>query len=307
MKKSIALCLFALTGTLNASTIRLAKNIQPKLRTKIQRDINLLDSFKFESSTNPKTLKVMALNELNAQTASEWLNKRVNYIISENAFSKFNLLIQKVIYSERSDIDFPNALIIPYSLNNKTVNNSKADDSEGSTLMSNISTALYLRGKEERQIYGLKIPSGFLRASEKVAVTSPRAGIIQIGEGLFSPELAVNQKNPDALANSIFRLGALFHEARHSDGNGLSLGFFHTICPEDHDYAGQPACDENLNGPYTIGALMISEMSKACEDTCSEKDKQTLKILVVDNANRILTKTHKGDLSQNWDPAPESL
>ena len=81
----------------------------------------------------------------------------------------------------------------------------------------------------------------------------------------------------------------------------------HTNCPAGHDYAGQPACDENLNGPYTVGTLMMAEMSKACEENCSEKDKETLKLLVLDSASRILTTTHKGEVSKDWDARPESL
>lgn len=314
MKKVIAAGLILAATTASASDIMLSKSIKSDLRHKIERDMNLIESFKFQSEASKETLKVMEMKSLNAQTATDWLNKRVNYIVSENALSVFNLLVKRIIFVDQKDVDFPNAEVIPYSMDKLIVknyveklNNESAAEGEGFTVMSNIGTALYLGGKNERQVYGMKISRGLLKKAEKVAVTSPRTGIIQIGEGLFAPELTVNNDDQDALANSIFRLGTFFHEARHSDGNGKSLGFMHTLCPAGHDYAGQAACDENLNGPYTVGALMMAEMSKACESNCSEKDKQTLKLMVLDSASRILTKTHKGEASSVWDASPESL
>lgn len=311
MNKFIALTLIMAATATQASDITLSKGIKKDLRKKIERDLNLIDSFKFKGDAAEETLKVMDLKNLNAQTASDWLNQRVNYVISEKALSLYNLLVRRVIFVERSDVNYPNAGIIPYSMDknfqSNLVETDNVDASKGFTVMSNIGSALYSSGKSDSKEYGIKISRGFLRASEKVAITSPRTGIIQIGEGLFAPELTINNKNPDALANSIFRLGTFFHEARHSDGNGASLGFMHTICPAGHDYEGQAACDENLNGPYTVGALMMAEMAKACDENCSEKEKETLKMLVVDSASRIMTTTHKGEKSKAWDATPESL
>lgn len=310
MKKVIIATLILAATASSASDIMLSKSIKSNLRRKIERDMNLIESFKFSHEAGKQTLKVMEMDILNAQTATEWLSKRVNYVISENALSIFNLIFKRIIFSVQKDVDFPNADIIPYSLDDSSAKNYVEKlyaDEEGFTVMSNIGAALYLGGKQQREVYGMKVSRGFLRRAEKVEVTSPRAGIIQIGEGLFAPELAVNESNEDALANSIFRLGTFFHEARHSDGNGKSLGFLHTNCPAGHDYANQPACDENLNGPYTVGTLMMAEMAKACEENCSEKDKQTLKLIVLDSANRILTKTHKGENSTDWDTTPEIL
>lgn len=300
MKKMLVAALIMSSTVINASEIVLSKSIKPDLRSKIEKDLTLLDSFKFNIMATPQTLEVMGLQSLTSETAKDWLKERVNYIISENAFSTFNLLIKRIIYIDQENVEFPNSDIKPYSMDT-------AAKDEGFTVMSNIGAALYLGGKEEKQVYGIKISRGLLKKAAKVAVRSPRAGIIQIGEGLFAPELTLNKNNPDALANSIFRLGTFFHEARHSDGNRTSLGFTHIVCPEEHDYAGQPACDENLNGPYTVGALMMTEMARTCDDKCSEADKEQLKLLIIDSESRILTKTHKGEAATNWDATPESL
>ena len=52
---------------------------------------------------------------------------------------------------------------------------------------------------------------------------------------------------------------------------------------------------------------MMAEMAKACEDNCSLKDKEALRILIIDSASRILQTTHKGEVSKDWDATPESL
>ena len=308
MKKVILASILSIAATVNASDIFLSKQIKPTLRNKIQNDLSIIENFKFSDQAEAITLHAMGLETLNSETATKWLNDRVNYVISENAFSLFNLFIRKVIKVERQNVEFPNKTAIPYSLDNFQ-ESEDSNNQHGMVVMSNIGSALYSGGKSKGQINQIKIPRGFLKSAEKVSITSPRAGIIQIGEGLFNQGLMINREKTDALSNSIFRLGTFFHEARHSDGNGASLGFMHRICPEGHDYEGQPACDENLNGPYTIGAAMMIEMTKSCkaQSACTDAEVQTLKMVILDSINRRLLITHKNEKATDWDATPESL
>lgn len=306
MKKLLLASLIATSAVANASSgIILSEKIKPKFFKTLERDLDVLDGLKFKDA-DAETLKLMNLTNLNARTASDWLGARVNYVIEENALSVFKLLIKRVIFEERSNVTFPNSSVIPYSID--PANNKPAvDEEEGVTVMSNIGAALYYGGKTERKVYGMKISRGLLKKSIKVAVESPRAGIIQVGEGLFMDRLTVTPEKPNSVANSINRLATFFHEARHSDGNGSSVGFLHSPCPVGHDYAGVPACDENLNGPYTVGAVMMAEMLKACDDTCSIREKEILKLQILDSKNRIMQTTRKGTAATVWDAAPESL
>jgi hypothetical protein len=308
----LASLIFASASTLvGASEIVLSKAIPSGLRDKIEKDLAVLDNFKFSPTAPERTLQVMGLSSLNSQTASEWLNERVNYVVAEKALSLFNLLFNRNISIERTNVDFPNPLEIPYSSDfNSAVLIPKANtlaSEKTFTVMSNIGSALYMGGKNKKVIFGMKVSRGLFRSAERVSIISPRAGIIQIGEGLFAPELTVNKDNPDAMVNSIFRLATFFHEARHSDGNGKSLSFSHAICPKGHEYADEAACDENLNGPYTVGAQMMLEMARGCEENCSEKEKEILKVLILDDASRVLKITHKGEVATDWDATPESL
>ncbi|NOT78385.1 MAG: hypothetical protein HOP07_05215 [Bacteriovoracaceae bacterium] len=287
-----------------ASEIILSKAIKPKLRDGINRDLEVLSNLKFTEETSEETLKVLGLEKLNSVTAKNWLETRVNYVIEENALSVYKLLVKKTVFVERKGVTFPNADIVPHALEFNA--ETEAED-EGVTVMSNIGAGLYMAGKKESQVYGLKISKGFLKKPIKALAESPRVGIIQIGEGLFHKELTINNENPNAISNSLNRLSTFFHEARHSDGNAKSLAFAHSRCPESHDYAGVHACDENRNGPYTVGAVMMKELIKSCGDDCSEREKEMLKIIAIDSLTRVIETNRQGNPTTDWDAQPESL
>ncbi len=319
MKKLISTFCFITALSLTSAyaeklDITLSNSIDLDMRTKIDKDLKNLDNMNFYKTVEPRTLKVMGLLSLSSHTLSRWLGQRVNYIISDESNSTDDLIAQKNIFIDQNGADFPNSEILPYSLDvsskfhkNVGETNSGKGSQASMVVMSNFGTALYMDGKDSNTIYGMNIVSSKTLENKKVIIKSPRVGIIQIGEGLFSPDLTINESNNNAISNSIFRLSVFFHEARHSDGNGKSLGFYHAICPKGHDYAEQAACDENLNGPYAVGTLMLKEMVKNCSLHCTEAEKETLKTLIVDSYNRIIEKTHKGEKSTDWDATPETL
>lgn len=304
MKKTIiaAALMTSIMGLTEASDITLSKGIKSKLRDKIEKDLSALNNIKFKP-TSAKSLEILGLSTLDSSSAQKWLEQRVNYVIEENALSFLRLKLKKTISVERENVVYPNAYIIPYSMSRTLGTN----DEDGMVVMSNIGAAIYMGGKHEKIVYNIKVSRGLLRKALKVAVESPRAGIIQIGEGLFSRDLTINNQNPDSISNSINRLSTFFHEARHSDGNGESLGFAHAVCPKGHEFAGLPACDENLNGPYTIEAVMLSEMLKSNEDVLSEREKETLKMVILNSYSRVMDVTNKDEPSKVWDATPESL
>lgn len=310
MKTFIMATLLASSVLVQANDIILSEKIKNSYRTKLERDMSVLENLKLKTAT-PRTLEVMGISTLNATTASKWLNDRVNYVIEEDALSIVKLLLKRTIYVEQSNISFPNAEILPYSQDPK-YQLLKAPlltqkDSGSITVMSNIGAALYMAGKSSNNLYGIKISRGLLKRQIKVAVDSPRAGVIQVGEGLFHRSFSINSQNENSFSNSLNRLATFFHEARHSDGNAASLSFAHSKCPATHDLAGKDACDESLNGPYTIGYLMTIEMIKSCDENCSEREKEILKLTALDSAGRIMNNTKKGTPATDWDPSPESL
>lgn len=268
----------------------MSHSLNKQLRKQITKDLTALNLLSLQNDASP--------------ALEEWLFERVKYIVDEKAFSLFRLpLLNKTVTIEREDVDYPH--IVPQNIpfGNDTAgeisNEENSQDESAVTVMTNLGAALYLQGKKERVLYRMKIPTSFLK-SVTVSLTSPRAGIIQVGAGLFDRRFTINNQNPDSIANSINRLGVFFHEARHSDGQGASLAFTHVRCPRGHDLEGMYACDLNSNGPYSIGAKIVKDLIKACGDECTQREKEILLLTALDSQNRVVGQ-------QQWIETPEFL
>lgn len=196
-----------------------------------------------------------------------WLVNRAKYVVGET----YELNNDNVVAQE--SYKFPNTPL-PGGFS------AIEENDEVTTVMSNIGTAIYLIGKKEKVLFGIKFDDS------KVFSKSPRAGILKVGRGLFLEKFAIN-KDMLSPANSISRLGTLFHEARHSDGNSAHTGFTHAICPDGHPYATHAACESTSNGPYSLGGLSEVHMLQNCA-SCSTQDKTVLSARAADSFNRVL-------------------
>lgn len=257
-----------------------SRNIASNQLTTLQNDLRRLEVFPFSHTADEKTLQLMGLNDLNAHSASNWLKKRVTAVVEDIDTNRLSFTARPYNhYPQTSAPTIESAISRPRN----------GESAPGVTVMSNIGTAIYHAGKSAEVMYTLKIRTGFF-SNKSILIDSPRAGVIKIGEGLFKRRYQINKTNDAATSNTIGRMAVFFHEARHSDGNGSSLGFFHAVCPIGHDFEGVHACDRNLNGPYSIGAQMIKEFSKNCDD-CSASEKEQLRLRYLDSINRVLTST----------------
>jgi hypothetical protein len=160
---------------------------------------------------------------------------------------------------------------------------------KGGVVMANVGALFYLMGKKKGDLKGLRADG-----LGTIPFTSPRSGILMIGDGLIG---VVPSNQPNAVR--AFQLATLLHEARHSDGNRETTGFLHAKCPVGHDYAGQSACDDNLNGPYIIDALATKAMMNSCQG-CSAVERSNLRILYLDSESRV-----NPTARTEWDDAPE--
>jgi hypothetical protein len=254
----------------------------------ISNDLKFLSNFQFKKDAGSETLKVMEIDSLDSKTLADWLSSRVSYVIHDQKFTKLKLFQAARFW----DYEYPNIKPIIEQAKVKPTGN-------GVTVMSNIGTAIYYTGKSNNSLLGIKIKTGILK-SKKVNMTSPRTGVIQIGEGLFMRRLQINRSEPSSKSNSMGRLATLFHEARHSDGHGKFLGFFHAVCPKGHDFEGLNACDRNLNGPYTVGANILKEFLKNCE-SCDEYESERLKLRYLDSMSRVITETEVAETHDDFE------
>lgn len=279
---AILFSLSSLFLSAHAFELTFSRGVPKEQKQKLINDIEVLKNFHFREAPDQESLKLLDVKNLETATMVKWLSDRVQYIVEEKDIEKFRLR------ASREDFVYPYPGQVPQI---EIPSRLAANDDQGITVMSNIGTAFYFIGKLSDELLRLKLRVSFFK-SEKIDITSPRVGILQIGEGLFLPKLDFNRENPQALSNSINRLSTLFHEARHSDGHGTHLGFFHAPCPSTHPYAGQAACDKNLNGPYAIGAQMLKEFAKNCSD-CTEEETEQMKLSFLDSRSRIITETVK--------------
>lgn len=262
--------------------IKFSKGISKKERKVMAKDLSVLENLEFHLDADEETLKIMDLQKLNSETAVKWLEERVQYVIEETASSK----LEKNIKIEQNFYNFENAHIDP------TIERPTSKPSgKGVTVMSNLGAALYYAGKSSKSLFSYPIRVGTFK-KESVKLSSPRAGLIMIGPGHFMERFNYDQENKKAEANSYSRLATFFHEARHSDGNGKNLGFFHAVCPDGHDFQGYNACDRNLNGPYSVGAQMVKEFLKNC-DNCSDEATERMKLSYLGSVNRVIKVTKK--------------
>lgn len=215
------------------------------------------------------------------ESAHQWLEDRVQYIVNNIDYAKF----------EKTDLrgfQYPNPGVYGSP-------DGQAETSEEGpkVIMQNIGATFYTRGKQGNFLWQI-LGDGM---GEK-PITSPRTGILMVGEGLFM--------DPAKYTNyiKIFHLGTLLHEARHSDGNGKTAGFFHANCtsddPDQAPYKGKPACDRSTNGPYTVGALATLTLMNSCSE-CSEVEKNALYQRYLDFKSRVIYDSH----TQAWDDTPE--
>jgi hypothetical protein len=265
--------------------VHFTKGIQPQHQNQILRDFDLLWRLRFADPSGEfkRILKIPSLHPEHLQT---WLGKRVHYIM--HAEHKLDNSVIKTIESPKYSV----GMVMRPTAQRKTL----AAKGPG-TMMTNVGTVLYKSAKDSGDLYSIE-----LAGIGAVLIDSPRVGIFKIGN-IFFDRIFDDGKMKSAQADfihSVFRLATFFHEARHTDGRGSSLGFLHSICPASHSYAGLPACDVPGNGPYRIGGLFINSVINDCSQ-CSEGQKDALRILRNDNLSRVLSLTADVDAGADED------
>ncbi|MBX9766455.1 MAG: hypothetical protein K2X47_04210, partial [Bdellovibrionales bacterium] len=164
----------------------------------------------------------------------------------------------------------------------------------GFVVATNIGTSLYYQMRMQGKFEGI-----FTVDQKQLRLRSPRVGLVQLGLGF------VEKKTPAGTPiESLFRLGILVHEARHSDcATGLSeqslqesiqrrpvtdktCGHIHAICPPGHTYEGRASCDIHPWGAYAVEAIFLQGVAEGCR-TCTAQQRATAKLLALDRLSRL--------------------
>ncbi|RYZ87323.1 MAG: hypothetical protein EOP06_12860 [Proteobacteria bacterium] len=264
----------------NASSfLKFASDVPREQQSLIKQDLENLSRLQV-TQADPNLRAVMDL-EGAASGASllAWISERVHYVLSED----FKLSVDNMSVAQ-AQFPFQNPGLTP----DLPKGGKKADADRNTagnlviTRMNNTGSALYVAGKQNGSLLAIKFPGKF----GKLSVPSPRTGIIQIGKGLFANRKG-DTRNPQDIDRSFERLGTFFHEARHSDGNGKTLGLVHALCPAGHAYAGFSACDFSLNGSYGVEAAVGKVLFENCSE-CSVAQKESLRLNYLDSVSRVI-------------------
>lgn len=242
-----------------AVVLQFDQSVSEEHRKLIEGDLELLTTIKFAGDT--ENSDIVGIPSFTGENVSIWLQDRAKFVVGE---------------------DFASEVV--------AVNNIERmhEASTYKVLMLNVGAGLYKIYRNRAKPMQVRI------ADQNVVITSPRIGVFRIGEGHFDPLTEEFLHTLSSIANGVFRLGTLFHEARHSDGNGDSLAFSHIACP-DGDYKGKLACDKWTNGPYSVGAEMVKRLYQACTGgKCSTADRVAILMEIADSRYR-LRGTERGD------------
>lgn len=260
----------------------------------LSRDFKRIERFDLTTNTaNDANLKnLLEVPDLSGATMSAWLKERVRYLLSPD-------LSNYRVGTLDSNAQSLYVSRLP-GLNAAETENMAA---------AMMGTRLYEIGKtlrtQEPDVEYLMIEVN----NAWVHLNTQRNGVMQIGPALFDPKYMPNSVNPGAYANTAVRVETLFHEARHADGNEVSgsFGFYHAICPVGSavadEFEEKAACDDNANGPYTLGAQILKAYIAKCGDYCSAQDRSVLQAFMLDSLSRVVRRPN-GSLP-NLDATPE--
>lgn len=273
----------------SADTLVFSEKVKRSHKKAIKNDLKWFKSLKFKNQADPRTLAILELESLNRQTLEKWLFERVQYIFDRKELTEFDL--NRRLEVERPLYEYPFGDVFPSEI----LGNNYIDSRSNGTVMTNVGTGLYLSGKIEQTLLSLKMKDD-QKNERKIIINTPRQGLVRLGKAFW---LGASHRERENVEYKALRMANLFHEARHSDGHGESLGFLHSICPEGHDFEGERACDSSTNGPYSVDAYLTYEMAFNCNE-CDIEVREILKIRVLDSLSRVIS---DGDFEDNFWPA----
>ena len=292
--------------------------LKKEFKNQLNQDLDFLYSAQFGAylsspKSNPMFSKFFEQDSpmVTGADISEWIKKRAHFVIAQGD--------EKFLMSAKENVKYPNSKAKAYSQewNNGFSAEVKIPEKKdfvpskkSNVAMTNIGAFLYMDGKINKNLNAIMLPKSNT-ASEFVSypITSPRAGIFMMGEGLFNPELSPNDQKvfSSNVANSIFRLSILIHESHHSDGNGRSLCFPHIVCPKGHSMEGRLACDYPVNGPYFYSFVFSTAMKNVYGKDLSYVERSILLLIDMDAASRLVPNDGNPSIPSFWDDEPEML
>ena len=261
------------------------RSISPEQRHIIERDLENLCRLNYdlknrEMDAAKRVLQmVFEIEEVSCERLKNWLHKRVKWITGNFDFGD-RVIIQRQESSWWNSLDWSLFYFVQEWKTERNMNHHARAMNFGATLFGILKIYDREQWFSSYRFGEFETWFKFIRDDGReilLPITTPRVGIIRLAENFFLSQYHPNSSKVDSLGNSLFRMGLLFHEARHSDGHGE-----HTIFPHDAPCSqtavakeSRSGCDSALNGAYGIEFTFLNYAIQAC-DRCSEKEKDIL-------------------------------
>ncbi len=266
----------------NRAGIQFDASVPSNQKAMIEDDLNFLASVQMPTPSSANELAYIGVGDLSAESMYYFLSQRIKYIVGESF--NYQSKTQKVARTDSGGTTmFASLQTQPLEAN---------DDIK--IVMLNLGGGLYLDGKDTGSLYYINLAS-----QPMIPVSSPRVGILKVGEGLFTVN-SIKGVPLDATSNRLLRIATYFHESRHSDGNGGNAAFPHATCTSG-TYADEAACENNINGPYAIQVMLLNYFYSVCQArACSSTEMAGLAAQIADYKTRLIGSTYS-------DPRPEKF
>ena len=281
-------------ASMGGRRVLLASGIAEGAQILLERDFAAIEKLEF-AQPDPELLRVLGIREASSVELTRWMSERMGYIVSADEELT-------PVYGGAAVYPYPDQL--PEDGGSAGLAMPGTHGANGNVIMSNDGVDLYAAAKKRARRVSVVLPG-----AGALEIGSPRVGLFRIGPALFDPNYYYKRDHfviaPDSRLASLKRITTLFHEARHSDGHGRSLGFSHGLCPRGHALQGAYACDRSANGAYAVGALVAGAVLESCKD-CDAHERAVLSVLASDSWDRVLVEAGAAGAAY-WDAEPETL
>ena len=268
-----------LAGTAAASIRIDSTTMTSDQMAQVRSDLDLLSTLNL--SMSPEDAGLVGVNDGSSAETVRYLTARVKWILGPS-FDDGTIQIAQTNYPFQPQVGLTGMI-------------DNADTPTLTTIAVNYGSSYYKKGRTAGKLYAIPFEG------RPIEVKSPRTGIIQLAGAHFSSGTDKFSSNSFALRYK--RILTLLHEAKHSDGNGLTTALSHVDCPFSHPdvnlRGAVGACDACTNGPYAVASIYAKYIYDTCAD-CSAAEKEYLRIYQAAQARRVLT-----DIATFCDATPE--
>lgn len=226
---------------------------------------------------------------------SQWFGPVFSKPEVQASASKKSLPTQLENYlNDRIQYVLPETMIVEGRFRIPLMPEERLSATSGFVVAHNVGTSLFYQLRMQGEFEAL-----FSVDQKQLILRSPRVGLVQLGPGFTEDRTPAGTP-----IDSLFRMGVLIHEARHSDcPSGLSeqalkesidrkpvsdksCGHLHAVCPPGHIYQGRSSCDAHPWGAYAIEAIFLQGLAEGCR-SCTASQKATAKLLALDRLSRL--------------------